>query len=134
MFRVLAGAALALLLLLAGAAPPRAAAQEVTLKVAHFLPPASTAHAKFIAPWCEKIARESNNRLRCQIFPAMQLGGTPPQLFDQVRDGVADIVWSTRRTRSRSSTRSSRWPSTYTTTATSTRATGPSARSRTFAA
>jgi len=94
MFRVLAGAALALLLLLAGAAPPRAAAQEVTLKVAHFLPPASTAHAKFIAPWCEKIARESNNRLRCQIFPAMQLGGTPPQLFDQVRDGVADIVWT----------------------------------------
>jgi TRAP-type C4-dicarboxylate transport system substrate-binding protein len=24
----------------------------------------------------------------------MQLGGTPPQLFDQARDGVADIVWS----------------------------------------
>lgn len=94
MFRVLAGAALALLLLLAGAVPPRAAAQEVTLKVAHFLPPASTAHAKFIAPWCEKIARESNNRLRCQIFPAMQLGGTPPQLYDQARDGVADIVWT----------------------------------------
>ena len=24
----------------------------------------------------------------------MQLGGTPPQLFDQARDGVADIVWT----------------------------------------
>jgi TRAP-type C4-dicarboxylate transport system substrate-binding protein len=24
----------------------------------------------------------------------MQLGGTPPQLFEQVRDGVADIVWT----------------------------------------
>lgn len=24
----------------------------------------------------------------------MQLGGTPPQLVDQVRDGVADIVWT----------------------------------------
>jgi TRAP-type C4-dicarboxylate transport system substrate-binding protein len=24
----------------------------------------------------------------------MQLGGTPPQLYDQVRDGVADIVWT----------------------------------------
>lgn len=71
-----------------------AGAQEVTLKVAHFLPPGSTAHAKFIAPWCDKIAKESNNRLKCQIFPAMQLGGTPPQLIDQVRDGVADIVWT----------------------------------------
>ena len=71
-----------------------AAAQEVTLKVAHFLPPGSTAHAKFIAPWCEKVARESNSRIKCQIFPAMQLGGTPPQLFDQARDGVADIVWT----------------------------------------
>lgn len=69
-------------------------AQEVTLKVAHFLPPGSTAHAKFIAPWCEKIGRESGGKLKCQIYPAMQLGGTPPQLIDQVRDGIADIVWT----------------------------------------
>lgn len=66
----------------------------ITLKVAHFLPTGSTAHAKLIAPWCEKIAQESKQRLQCQIFPSMQLGGTPPQLFDQARDGVADIVWT----------------------------------------
>ena len=24
----------------------------------------------------------------------MQLGGTPPQLYDQARDGVVDIVWT----------------------------------------
>ena len=24
----------------------------------------------------------------------MQLGGAPPQLFDQARDGVADIIWT----------------------------------------
>jgi TRAP-type C4-dicarboxylate transport system substrate-binding protein len=24
----------------------------------------------------------------------MQLGGTPPQLYDQAKDGVADIVWT----------------------------------------
>ena len=38
--------------------------------------------------------KESNDRLKCQIYPSMQLGGTPPQLFDQARDGVADIVWT----------------------------------------
>jgi TRAP-type C4-dicarboxylate transport system substrate-binding protein len=45
-------------------------------------------------PWCDKIGKESGGRLKCQIYPAMQLGGTPPQLFDQARDGVADIVWT----------------------------------------
>jgi TRAP-type C4-dicarboxylate transport system substrate-binding protein len=72
-----------------------ALAQEtVTLKVHHFLPPASTAHAKFIEPWCAKINKESNGKLKCQIYPSMQLGGTPPQLFDQAKDGVADIIWT----------------------------------------
>jgi TRAP-type C4-dicarboxylate transport system substrate-binding protein len=71
-----------------------ALAQEVVLRIHHFLPPAATIQAKFFTPWCEKIGKESNGKLKCQIYPAMQLGGTPPQLFDQARDGVADIVWS----------------------------------------
>lgn len=71
-----------------------AAAQTVTLKVHHFLPPGSTAHAKFIVPWCDKIAKDSGGKLKCQIYPSMQLGGTPQQLFDQAKDGVADIIWT----------------------------------------
>jgi TRAP-type transport system periplasmic protein len=69
-------------------------AQEVTLKVHFFLPASSFANTLFITPWCEKVAKESANRLKCQIYPSMQLGGTPPQLFEQARDGVADIVWT----------------------------------------
>lgn len=81
------------------AAPPimrvtAANAQEVTLKMHHFLPPVSNAHAKFLKPWADKVAAESNNRIKIDIFPSMQLGGTPPQLFDQARDGVADLVWT----------------------------------------
>jgi TRAP-type C4-dicarboxylate transport system substrate-binding protein len=75
-------------------AAPFAAAQQVVLKVHHFLPATSNAHRNLIQPWCDKIAKESNDRLKCQIYPAMQLGGTPAQLFDQVRDGVADVVWT----------------------------------------
>lgn len=74
--------------------PAAAQAQEIVLKVAHFLPPVSTMHAKVIVPWCDKIAAESQGKLKCQIYPAMQLGGTPQQLLNQVRDGVADIVWT----------------------------------------
>jgi TRAP-type C4-dicarboxylate transport system substrate-binding protein len=73
---------------------PHAAAQEITLKVHHFLSSASPAHAKLITPWCDKITKESGGRLKCQIYPSLQLGGTPPQLYDQVKDSVADIVWT----------------------------------------
>ena len=89
--RTLACAAAALLAI---AAATNAAAQTVVLKVHHFLPGTSNVHNNLIAVWCDKIAKESGERLKCQIYPAMQLGGTPAQLFDQARDGVADIVWT----------------------------------------
>jgi TRAP-type C4-dicarboxylate transport system substrate-binding protein len=69
-------------------------AQEVILKIHHFLPPQATIQAQVFVPWCDKIGKESGGRLKCQIYPSMQLGGTPPQLFDQARDGVADIIWT----------------------------------------
>lgn len=69
-------------------------AQEVTLKVHFFLPASSFANTLFITPWCDKIAKESNQKLKCQIYPSMQMGGTPPQLYDQAKDGVADVVWT----------------------------------------
>jgi len=71
-----------------------AAAQDVVLRIHHFLPPGATIQKLVFEPWCEKIGKESGGRLKCQIYPSMQLGGTPPQLFDQARDGVADIVWT----------------------------------------
>jgi len=86
--RLLAPAAIAMAL----AAP--AAAQEVTLKVHHFWPPTAMPPSKLLVPWCDKIAKDSNNRMKCQIYPAMQLGGAPPQLIQQAMDGVADIVWT----------------------------------------
>jgi TRAP-type C4-dicarboxylate transport system substrate-binding protein len=71
-----------------------AAAQEITLKVHHFWPPGAMPPSTLLVPWCDKIAKDSNNRLKCQVYPAMQLGGTPPQLIQQAMDGVADVVWT----------------------------------------
>jgi TRAP-type transport system periplasmic protein len=67
---------------------------QVTLRMHHFLPPVSNGHAKFLAPWAQKVQQESGGRIKIDIFPAMQLGGSPPQLFDQARDGVVDLVWT----------------------------------------
>ena len=68
-----------------------AAQDVVTLKIAHFLPATSTFHKKNLIPWCDKINKESYGKLKCQLYPSMQLGGTPAQLFDQARDGVAPL-------------------------------------------
>lgn len=69
-------------------------APQVTLRMHHFLPPASNAHQRFLVPWSRKVEAESGGRIKIDIFPAMQLGGAPPQLYDQARDGVADIIWT----------------------------------------
>jgi TRAP-type C4-dicarboxylate transport system substrate-binding protein len=45
-------------------------------------------------PWMEKVEKESGGRIRFEAYPAMQLGGAPGQLYDQVRDGVVDVVWT----------------------------------------
>ncbi len=81
----------ALLVALAGAP---AAAQEITLKLSHFVPPVAPPHATFLAPWAAKVEKESGGRIKVQIYPSMQLGGTPPQLVDQIKDGVVDIGWT----------------------------------------
>jgi len=69
-----------------------AVAQETLLKFHHMWPTVGMGHKRVVAPWCEKIAQESNNRLRCQILPAMTGGGTPAQLVDRLKDGVDELT------------------------------------------
>jgi TRAP-type C4-dicarboxylate transport system substrate-binding protein len=74
--------------------PGLAQAPEVTLRMHHFLSPLSNGHARFLKPWADQVMARSAGRIRIDIFPSMQLGGAPPQLFDQARDGVVDLVWT----------------------------------------
>ncbi len=67
---------------------------EFKLKLHHFLPPMSMAHKQILKPWAEKVEKESQGRIDIELYPAMQLGGRPPQLLDQVRKGIADISWT----------------------------------------
>ena len=74
-------------------APVPAAAQEVTLRMHTFMAPIANPVKTFLIPWAEKVGKDSKGRIKVDLYPAMQLGGKPPQLLDQVRDGVVDIVW-----------------------------------------
>ncbi len=69
-------------------------AAEVTLKLHQMLPPQATIPAKVLTPWAEKIKAESGGRIEVELYPAMQLGGKPADLVDQVKDGVVDLTWT----------------------------------------
>ena len=71
-----------------------AAAQEVTLRLHQFLPAQANVPAHILDRWADQVEADSEGRIRIERYPSMQLGGTPPQLIDQVIDGVADIVWT----------------------------------------
>lgn len=70
------------------------AKEQVTLLVHHFLSPNSPVQTKLLEPWAKKIQKDSNGRLKIEIYPSMTMGGKPPELFKQARDGTADIVWT----------------------------------------
>jgi len=89
MFRTMLAAAAAM-----GVMTVASMAQEVTLRFHQMLPPQATIPSKAILPWIEKVMAESGGRLKIEKYDAMALGGTPPQLVDQVTDGVVDFIWT----------------------------------------
>ncbi len=73
---------------------PSAGAQQINLKLHHLLGPKSPAHMHMLAPWAERVEKSSGGKVKIEIFPSMSLGGKPPQLINQARDGVVDIIWT----------------------------------------
>lgn len=70
------------------------AQQVVTLKFHTFMSPQSNVWLGMHKPWMDKVEKESGGRIKFEAYPAMQLGGTPVQLYDQAKDGVVDVVWT----------------------------------------
>ncbi|WP_417684123.1 TRAP transporter substrate-binding protein [Roseibium sp.] len=71
-----------------------AQAQEVTLTLHHLLGPKAPAQRMMLEPWAKSVEEASGGRIKVEIFPSMSLGGKPPELYRQARDGVVDIVWT----------------------------------------
>lgn len=71
-----------------------AIAQQITLKLHHLLPAVAPAHTKMLTPWAQDVEKASGGKVKIELYPAMSLGGRPPELINQVRDGVVDIIWT----------------------------------------
>lgn len=89
--RALAAAAALGAIALAG---PAQAQDQINLKLHHFLGPKSPAHVKMLEPWAKRVGEASGGKVKIEVFPSMALGGKPPDLIRQVRDGVVDLVWT----------------------------------------
>lgn len=71
-----------------------AMSQEVTLRLHTFIPPPSNPYKTFLKPWAEKVMKASKGRIKVELYPVMQLGGKAPQLAQQAKDGVVDLVFT----------------------------------------
>lgn len=69
-------------------------AQEHVFKLHHLLSAKAPAHTKMLEPWAKAVEENSGGSVKIEIYPAMTLGGRPPELISQARDGVVDIVWT----------------------------------------
>ncbi|ARE39403.1 TRAP transporter solute receptor, unknown substrate 3 [Rhodovulum sp. P5] len=69
-------------------------AQDYSFKLHHFLGAQTPSHTEMLVPWAAAVEEASGGRVEIEIFPAMTLGGRPPELINQVRDGVVDMVWT----------------------------------------
>lgn len=87
---IVGGAALAAL----GFGIGSAQAQDITLKLHQFLPAQANVPKLILDVWADEIEKDSDGRIRIDRYPSMQLGGKPPELMDQVVDGVADVIWT----------------------------------------
>jgi TRAP-type C4-dicarboxylate transport system substrate-binding protein len=76
-------------------ATPATAQQEpeVTLRFQHFVNPASANPTYFMQPWADAIEEQSGGRIRVELYPFMQLGGSPQAMYDLIADGAVDGGW-----------------------------------------
>ena len=68
------------------------AAQDVTLKVHHFMTETSGLHADMLVPFKNSIEAASDGRIEIELYASMSLGGRPGELYDQAVDGAVDVI------------------------------------------
>jgi TRAP-type transport system periplasmic protein len=76
------------------ALPLRRAHAAEEIKLHSFVPPTHVIWAEVLTPWSQEVARRSNNQLTVRLFPSMQLGGKPPELYRQTVQGITDATFT----------------------------------------
>lgn len=69
-------------------------AQEVVLKFHLFNTAATPVYQRVLLPWGSSVSADSKGRIKVEMYPSMGLGGKPPELINQVRDGIVDLTFT----------------------------------------
>lgn len=83
-----------MLLLLAGALIAASPAQAQELRLSTFVPPVHVIYREVLMPWAADVAKATGGQVKVTLYPSMQLGGKPPELFRQAQEGVVDLVFT----------------------------------------
>jgi TRAP-type C4-dicarboxylate transport system substrate-binding protein len=75
-----------------GLVAPAVEAQE--LRLSTFVPPVHVIYREILTPWAADVAKATNGQVKVTLYPSMQLGGKPPELFRQTVDGVIDLCFT----------------------------------------
>lgn len=87
LFTLAAGAA-------AAGVRPVSAQQQEQLRLATFVPSTHYGITGLLGPWAQDLNKRTGGRLSVRIFPSMQLGGKPPELYRQMARGLSDITFT----------------------------------------
>lgn len=81
--------AAAILALFAGTAH----AQNVELKVSHFVPPTHGFHVDVLDPWLKDLEKRTGGKVQPRLFAGNSPFGKAENQADQVKQGVVDVAW-----------------------------------------
>ena len=70
-----------------------AKAQDITLKLSHFVPTQIGLHTDFMEPWARELEQCTGGAVAVEIHPAGSALGHIAKQYDQVRAGVTDIAF-----------------------------------------
>lgn len=69
-------------------------AGDVVLRLHHMLPGNAIIVRQAMVPWARQVEAQSGGRIRIEFHHAMQLGGQPMGLVDQVQRGDVELAWT----------------------------------------
>ena len=69
-------------------------AAEFKIKIQVQTPAVAPLNKFLLVPFAKTVEKESGGRIDVQVYHSMGLGGRPPQVFDQAKDGIAEIGWT----------------------------------------
>lgn len=87
----LAGIVLAIV---GGVLPARSQEAPYVLRFHHYLPAKSVENIDWLTPWTRQLENDSKGRLKVEVHPAMGLGGKATDLYEQVKSGAVDMIWT----------------------------------------